>query len=64
METIPNPSSPEAIQKGCTCDTVKNIPAAPTGNWTVMDPKCPLHGGVDNLMRFMDQQKAQGKRRR
>ena len=50
-ETIPNPGSPAAVSRGCTCPVYDNAHGAGMGQDEhgqvvyVMDWDCPLHGG-------------------
>jgi hypothetical protein len=48
MSDRPNPGSPEAVRRGCTCPVIDNhhgegIPRHMGRDWWV-DHKCPLHG--------------------
>ena len=50
-ETIPNPGSPAAVARGCTCPVYDNAHGAGMGQDEhgqvvyVMSEDCPLHGG-------------------
>ena len=41
----PEPGSEEAVGEGCTCERNQT-----NQNWRKVNPKCPVHGGVDFMM--------------
>jgi hypothetical protein len=45
-EQYPTPCTEEAVAQGCTCDPEKQT----NPNWTITNPKCPVHGSVEYLL--------------
>lgn len=57
--SYPAPATEEAIKQGCTCDPEQQK----NPNWQLVKPDCPVHGGIEYMMWYMEQQKRKGRKR-